>query len=129
MISYIKKSALISCGLFIAGTVGGCTSTDPEVEQPTQLQEQPKPTVNKVNKGMMTATVKYIDLEGGFYGLMTEDGQKLLPMNLPKEYLKEGTVIQFQAITADGMASTQQWGTMVELKSVKLISTDDSSDL
>ncbi|VAX34664.1 hypothetical protein MNBD_NITROSPIRAE03-1102, partial [hydrothermal vent metagenome] len=32
------------------------------------------------------AEVKWIPLEGGFYGLVAKDGRRFLPLNLPPEF-------------------------------------------
>ena len=33
-------------------------------------------------------TIKYVSLEGGFYGIITEKGEKYLPINLPEKFKK-----------------------------------------
>ena len=109
--------------------LSGCSAneTDTVTEQPVIKEQQSDEVM--VSKTKVTATVKYIDLEGGFYGLVTEDGQKLLPTNLSKEYLEEGMVIQFQTKTIDELATIQQWGTMVELKNVTLVQSSEKNIL
>ena len=110
-------------------TLSGCSASETDMAE----QEQPTGEIQSedvmVNKNMITATVTFIDLEGGFYGLMTEDGEKLLPSNLPKEFLKDGTVIQFHATTLKDMQSLHQWGTLVELKDVTLLQVSADSNL
>ena len=67
------------------------------------------------------ATVTYIDLEGGFYGLITDDGRRFLPENLPEEYRIDGLRVAFSADVLDGGAGIQMWGTAVELRSIERI--------
>lgn len=67
------------------------------------------------------ATVTYIDLEGGFYGLVTDDGRKFLPGNLPAEYRRDGLLVQFSADVQDDGAGIQMWGTPVEIRSIELV--------
>ena len=42
-------------------------------------------------------TIEYIPLEGGFYGIVTDEGEKYLPLNLPEEFMKDGLRIWFKA--------------------------------
>ncbi|MDN7011724.1 DUF333 domain-containing protein [Methanoculleus sp. FWC-SCC3] len=67
------------------------------------------------------ATVTYIDLEGGFYGLVTEDGRNYLPADLPAEYRQDGLSVQFSADVQDNAAGIHMWGTPVEIRSIELI--------
>ncbi|MDD3069644.1 putative hemolysin [Methanoculleus horonobensis] len=67
------------------------------------------------------ATVTYIDLEGGFYGLVTDDGRKFLPGNLPAEYRQDGLLVQFSADVQDDAAGIGMWGIPVEIRSIELV--------
>ncbi len=65
------------------------------------------------------ATVTYVDLEGGFYGLVTDDGRRFLPQDLPAEYRTDGIRVSFSADVVDGGAGIQMWGTPVEVRSIE----------
>ncbi len=71
----------------------------------------------KIIKG--TGTVKFVDLEGGFYGIITRDGQKLLPLNLPGDMKSDGTQVWFEAEVEEGTASTMMWGVPVKLRRIE----------
>ena len=66
-----------------------------------------------------TGTVKYISLEGGFYGIITDDGKSLDPLNLSKEYQVDGKRIQFKYIKKSNMASFHMWGIIIEIIEIK----------
>ncbi len=72
---------------------------------------------------LANATVTYIDLEGGFYGLVTDDGRNYLPGNLPAEYRQDGLSVQFSADVQDDAAGIQMWGGTppVEIRSIEVI--------
>ena len=128
------KSRYVMVLFGLVWTMTACSAPDPDVaeqEQPVEEQQtaEQQPEDVMVSKNMITATVTFIDLEGGFFGLTTEDGEKLLPSNLPKEFHKDGTVIQFHATALKDMQSIHQWGTLVELKDVKLVQSSAQSDL
>jgi len=65
-------------------------------------------------------TVTYVDLEGGFYGIATDDGRNYLPADLPAEYRQDGLRVQFSADVQDG-AGIHMWGTPVEIRSIEVI--------
>ena len=67
-----------------------------------------------------TGTVKYIPLEGGFYGIETDKGEKYLPLNLPDEFKKDGLRVQFKA-KLKKVAAIQMWGTPVEILKIKKV--------
>ena len=97
---------------------------DAKVEEPKMIS----PTT--ATSEIMRATVRYIDIEGGFYGLETKDGEKYLPKNLDDNLKADGTIIQFKVTPVTGVMTTQQWGQLVTLSEVTLIKkVDDMSDL
>jgi len=67
-------------------------------------------------------TVKYLNLEGGFFGIVTDKGQKFLPMKIvDKSVLQDGAIIEFSGDRIVGMMTIQQWGTPFEVTKVKLV--------
>jgi hypothetical protein len=66
-------------------------------------------------------TVNYYDLEGGFYGLISYTGSKLLPMNLAKQYQLPGTILKVKGETIKGMVTIQQWGQPFKITDVELV--------
>ena len=89
------------------------------VTAPPNMPTDKEPEVEPEYK--YQGTVTYIGLEGGFYGVITKSGKKLLPMNLDKMYFQDGAVIQFNGEAAEGMMTIQQWGTPFNFSDVKLI--------
>ncbi len=85
--------------LFLTIVIISCSSNEPELSA--------------------TGTVKYISLEGGFYGIITDDGKSLDPLNLSKEYQVDGKRIQFKYIEKSDMASFHMWGTIIEIIEIK----------
>jgi hypothetical protein len=66
-----------------------------------------------------TGTIKHQGLEGGFWGIVGDDGQNYDPQNLAPEFQKEGLRVSFEAETKPDAASFHMWGTIVEIKSIK----------
>lgn len=62
-----------------------------------------------------TGTVKYIDLEGGFFGIIGDSGKNYDPINLSEEFQKNNLRVGFDAKIREDMVSTHMWGTLIEI--------------
>jgi len=72
---------------------------------------------------MISGTIRYLEFEGGFYGLVADDGAKYDPINLPAEFKKNGLRVKFIVHEKKGVMSFHMWGKIVEV--VKIKRTDD----
>ncbi len=70
-----------------------------------------------------TGTVRFIDLEGGFYGIICDDGKKYDPMNLDQQFRADGLRIRFEANIRKDVASFHMWGTIVEITNIEKLET------
>ncbi|PKL82527.1 MAG: hypothetical protein CVV24_09645 [Ignavibacteriae bacterium HGW-Ignavibacteriae-3] len=66
-----------------------------------------------------SGTVKFQSIEGGFYGIVTDDNKYLDPLNLSKEFQINGMRILFKYIEKKEMASFHMWGTIVQITDIK----------
>ena len=66
-----------------------------------------------------SGTVVYIDLEGGFYGIISSDGAEYLPLNLPVEYQENGISVVFEGVIREDMYTIQQWGTPLDITAIQ----------
>ena len=64
-------------------------------------------------------TVEYIDLEGGFYGIIGNDGKHYDPINLGPEFQEDCLRIYFEAKIREDVASTHMWGIPVEITRIE----------
>jgi hypothetical protein len=71
-----------------------------------------------------TGTVTWVPLEGGFYGIIGEDGTQYDPLNLPEEYSVDGYRIGFTAVEEQNWASIHMWGTIITITGTTPISQD-----
>lgn len=67
------------------------------------------------------AKVKYLNFEGGFYGLVTHNGDKYLPIKLDKAFKQDGAVVNIQGVVIENMMTTQQWGKPYKIANIQLI--------
>jgi len=67
----------------------------------------------------VTGTVRYIPLEGGFFGIIGDDGQRYDPLeSLPEEFRVDGKRVSFSAKQRDGY-TTHMWGTAITIISIE----------
>jgi inhibitor of cysteine peptidase len=66
-------------------------------------------------------TVKYISIEGGFYGIITDDGEHLDPVNLTEEYKVDGKKIRLDYSLTEEQVSFHMWGKLIVIKSIMSI--------
>lgn len=72
-------------------------------------------------------TVVLLGIEGGFLGVLTNDGQKL-DGGLPIALRKEGLVIKGRYRVVEGVGSTRMWGKQVEFSHLELITDKGRSN-
>lgn len=73
------------------------------------------------NHNFTFGTVKYIELEGGFFGIETDGGEKFNPVNLEEKYRRDGLNIVFKYQEAEEQMSIQMWGKLIEITEIKLV--------
>jgi len=71
----------------------------------------------------MTGTVTFVELEGGFYGIIGDDHEKYDPIHLPVDFQKDGLRVKFTARFRNDMASIHMWGKIIEIIRIEDAST------
>lgn len=67
----------------------------------------------------LTATIKFIDISGGFFAIESEKGDKLNPINLPPEFQQQGLKIQVSGFYKRDFDSVYMWGDVFEITDIK----------
>jgi len=67
-----------------------------------------------------TGQVTYIDLEGGFFGIITSDGEHYLPLDLPEEYKQDGLMVTGTGSIDPDVMTIQMWGQPLRIDSISL---------
>lgn len=74
----------------------------------------------------ISATVSYISLEGGFWGLVSESGDKYQPVNLGKEFRKDGLKVEVRARVIEDTADFRMWGKRIEILEIEIAENQQS---
>ncbi|MFH1552582.1 MAG: hypothetical protein ABID83_02970 [Candidatus Omnitrophota bacterium] len=64
-------------------------------------------------------TVRYVSLEGGFWGITVADGRKFDPVNLPERFKKDGLRVSAKLRPRDDLAGFHMWGQIVEIEEIR----------
>jgi hypothetical protein len=122
----MKKKSLLPIPLSILFSLSllSCsqaTQNQPQPQSKEILKEGNSQVIVKKEQAWQQVTVKYYDFEGGFYGLISQTGDKLLPMNLAKQYKLQGTILKVKGELIKDMMTIQQWGQPFKISDVELI--------
>ncbi|KGJ93457.1 hypothetical protein [Thalassotalea sp. ND16A] len=91
------------------------------------------PPPNELSKGELpigqwyTGTLKYYNLEGGFFGFHGDNGERLLPLNLEKRFQQHGAKIKLFGYVDKNIMTIQMWGTPFKVQKVELIKAGEKS--
>lgn len=82
-------------------------------EAPTETHES-APTV-------ILGRVEHLSFEGGFYGIVADDGTQYKPINLPESYQVENLYVKVLVRPLDKKLLTSGWGTPVEILDIERV--------
>jgi len=75
---------------------------------------------SKADNISFSGTIRYIDLEGSFWGIIATDGTHYEPTNLSDDYKHDGLAVQVVAVTKD-LYNIHMWGKIIEIISISRI--------
>jgi len=63
--------------------------------------------------------VVFLAIEGGFWGIVGEDGRRYDPAGLLREFQQPGLKVRVEAKAIVGRISFRQWGTPIEIERIE----------
>jgi hypothetical protein len=108
-------------GIALAAT--GCTSTSGSLPDADVEEDADLPPPEDIVSGL--GTVRYVELEGGFYGIVADDSTRYLPQDLGTDYREDGLRVRFRAAVQDSAMTMEMWGTPVEM--LDILRVEDGS--
>jgi len=66
-----------------------------------------------------TGTVKFLSFEGGFYGILSDDGEHYDPLNLDPEFRVDGLRIYFEARILRDVGTFHMWGAVISILKIQ----------
>jgi len=66
-----------------------------------------------------TGTIVWLSFEGGFWGIIGDDGEHYDPINLDSEFRGEGLRVYFEVKILPNLVSFHMWGKIVEILKIQ----------
>lgn len=66
-----------------------------------------------------TGTIRFLKIEGGFYGIVEDDGEHYDPVNLDAEFQVDGLRVRFEAAVMHDVLTFHMWGTLVSIRTIE----------
>ena len=106
------------CGLIEKPSEDVVKASPDDAVIPEDAEERPPPS--QIESGV--GTVRYVELEGGFYGIVADEGNtRYNPTNLHSDYRQDGLRVRFRGVVREDVVTTQMWGKNLELMDVQEI--------
>jgi hypothetical protein len=102
------------CGWLLLLLLAGC---GPAFSSP---EPEPNKSAMKQERISFTGKIVFVPLEGGFYGIVGDDGQQYDPANLPEAFRQDGLRVEAEAIPLRGVIGYRMWGRKIELLSIEV---------
>lgn len=72
--------------------------------------------------------IQYFDLEGGFYGIVTDEGEHYLPLNLADEFKQDGLTVLGTGIVDTDVMTIQMWGQPFQIITISKTGESDTGE-
>jgi hypothetical protein len=66
------------------------------------------------------ATIRWQEIEGGFFGIVADDGSRYDPVNLSAVFRQDGMRVRIEATPSNG-PNIHMWGTPIEILSIRAL--------
>jgi len=116
---YVIILLLCACN----ATATSAKSENSTIESNIVSQTLTEDNVTQATQEWIKGKVVFLNLEGGFYGIITDDGKHLLPMNLAKEFRQHNVPIKVKGKRLKGVMTIQQWGTPFKIADIELVNS------
>lgn len=101
-------------------------------ESSTEQKEKFGPP-SAANSVWLTGTIRYVSLEGGFYGIVADNGQRYDPIALNPKFAHDGMRVKVQARLLTSALTLRMWGVPIKIIEIDIDrgaseSTDSDED-
>jgi hypothetical protein len=111
----VKSFALLLLLLLVPSTtIGYLLYALPPKTQSSDFTDMP-------NVVSGTGVITYLGFEGGFFGIVSDDGEHYDPVNLPPEFGISGLKVSFKVQIMEDWMSYHMWGKIVKILLIERI--------
>jgi hypothetical protein len=116
--------ALAAVLQLLVGVTAGCNDEDDAASGSSNAgagsgtTPTPTPTPGDPDLITKTGTVRHLDFEGGFWGIVADDSTRYDPGTLDSRFQVDGLRVRYDARVNAGQMSIRQWGTLVTIERI-----------
>ena len=88
------------------------------IAPPLPVSEAPAPAAVDQSISIL-GTIQYVELEGGFFGIVTEEGAKYFPQYLAPDFKVDGLPVRVDAMLEEQVIGIQMWGVPIRILSIR----------
>ncbi|WNC69022.1 hypothetical protein RI845_02445 [Thalassotalea nanhaiensis] len=108
------------------------STTASNTEKALPMKHHTPPPTSELSKAPIqgqwyVGTLKFYNLEGGFFGFTGDNGERFLPLNLDKKYQQNGAKIKIFGKVDNDIMTIQQWGKPFRVEQVEIIKAGKQS--
>ena len=121
----MTTALILVCGVALVGCADRSDSenevpgTEPNVSESNNSPSSGSPTTPNSETLEIQGTVVYKDLEGGFFAIDGDDGQKYNPVNLAESFRKDGLKVKVTARPDADAMTVHMYGTVIEIVEIQ----------
>ena len=116
----MTTALILVCGVALVGCADRSESEN-EVPgtEPNNSSSSGSPTTPNSEALEIQGTVVFKDLEGGFFAIDGDDGQKYNPVNLAESFRKDGLKVKVTARPDADAMTVHMYGTVIEIVEIQ----------
>ncbi len=115
-----RTPLLLALTLVLSMALAACSSADTTDDNGDA--SSPSETSSQTVDG--TGTIRFLDFEGGFYGIIADDSTRYDPGGLDEAFQEDGLRVRFELTPRKDVMTTRQWGTPADLHSIERLDSE-----
>jgi len=92
--------------------------SESNVSDPNESPSTESPTVPSADTFEIQGTVVYKNMEGGFFAIDSDDGNKYDPISLPDSFRKDGLTVKVTVRLRNDAISSHMYGAIIEVVNI-----------
>jgi hypothetical protein len=119
MLAGMNARMSIAAAVLVLAVAAGCNENDSDATKTGDVHgtagsgTTPAPTPGDPTLITGSGTIRHLDLEGGFWGIVADDSTRYDPGSLDERFQHDGMRVRFDLRRSEGQMSFRQWGTLV----------------
>ena len=108
----VRAASFVTVALLVASSLAptACAARTEEIES--------RMLDTETREIEFTGVIVYQEVSGGFFGIVTDTGARLDPIELPDRFQVDGLAVAGRGVPRPDLDSNRMWGTLIEISSI-----------